>query len=54
MFNVTNYNEMATSFAQTTAFEFVHNQVHHAIGGFSVPNPGHMAMFSYSAFDPIL
>jgi tyrosinase len=45
---------MATSFSQTTAFEFVHNQVHHAVGGFSVPNPGHMATFSYSAFDPIL
>ncbi|KAN0095292.1 Di-copper centre-containing protein [Hyaloscypha variabilis] len=53
VFNVTNYNEMATSFDQTTAFEYVHNQVHHAIGGFSPVNPGHMSTFSYSAFDPI-
>lgn len=38
----------------TTAFEFVHNQVRQAIGGFNPSSPGYMATFSYSAFDPKL
>jgi tyrosinase len=45
---------MATSFSGSTAFEFVHNQVHYAIGGFNPSSPGHMATFSYLVFDPIV
>ncbi|PVH82540.1 Di-copper centre-containing protein [Cadophora sp. DSE1049] len=48
-----NYNKMATSISQNTAFEYGHNKVHQAIGGFNPTNPGHMGTFSYAAFDPI-
>lgn len=45
---------MATGITTKTAFEYAHNQVHHTIGGFNTMDPGHMGVFAYSAFDPIL
>lgn len=54
VFQSHNYNKMATGVTSPTSFEYAHNQVHHAIGGFNSMDSGHMGVFSYAAFDPIL
>lgn len=45
---------MATSHTQAQSFEYIHNLVHHAVGGYNPSQPGHMFAITYAAFDPIL
>jgi hypothetical protein len=54
VFKGQDYNKMATGTTSNTAFEYAHNQVHHTIGGFNTMDPGHMGVFAFAAFDPIL
>lgn len=45
---------MATGTTSKYSFEYAHNEVHHAIGGFNPMDSGHMGVFAYASFDPIL